>query len=118
MTTTRALQVDEAEGPDDDEGAIGDGDAGDDSAAVVADLSAAMTSALDGMDVPTAIRTRRTIRKWTDRAVAPEVVNELLECALWAPSACNMQLWDFVVITDHETRQRRSEEHTSELQSH
>ncbi len=57
-----------------------------------------------GMDVSMAIRTRRTIRRWTDRPVAPEVVKELLECALWAPSACNMQLWDFVVITDKATR--------------
>ncbi len=52
------------------------------------------------MDVSTAIRTRRTIRRWTDQPVPPEIVNELLECALWAPSACNMQLWDFVVVTD------------------
>ncbi|NBT93832.1 MAG: hypothetical protein EBT47_02195, partial [Chloroflexi bacterium] len=57
-----------------------------------------------GMGVSMAIRTRRTIRRWTDRPVAPEVVKELLECALWAPSACNMQLWDFVVITDKATR--------------
>jgi nitroreductase len=52
------------------------------------------------MDVGTAIRTRRTIRRWTDQPVSEEVVKELLECALWAPSACNMQLWDFVVVTD------------------
>src|SRR6266542_6304723 len=49
--------------------------------------------ALDALtiDVPTAIRTRRTIRQWTDRPVSEEIVKELLECALWAPSACNMQ---------------------------
>src|SRR5262249_25596544 len=56
------------------------------------------------LDVPTAIRTRRTIRRWTDRPVPEEIVKELLECALWAPSACNMQLWDFVVVTDPATR--------------
>ncbi len=57
------------------------------------------------LDVPTAIRTRRTIRRWTDQPVSEEIVKELLECALWAPSACNMQLWDFVVVTDPATRQ-------------
>ncbi len=57
------------------------------------------------IDVPTAIRTRRTIRQWTDRPVSEEIVKELLECALWAPSACNMQLWDFVVVTDKATRE-------------
>jgi nitroreductase/SAM-dependent methyltransferase len=59
------------------------------------DLSAAMARA---------IRTRRTIRRWTDQPVPDEIVKELLECALWAPSACNMQLWTFVVVTDPETR--------------
>ena len=57
------------------------------------------------LDVSAAIRTRRTIRRWTDKPVSPEIVKELLECALWAPSACNMQLWDFVVVTDKATRE-------------
>jgi nitroreductase/SAM-dependent methyltransferase len=57
------------------------------------------------MNVSTAIRTRRTIRRWTDQPVPDEIVKELLECALWAPSACNMQLWTFVVVTDPATRQ-------------
>jgi nitroreductase/SAM-dependent methyltransferase len=61
------------------------------------------------IDVPTAIRTRRTIRQWTDRPVSEEIVKELLECALWAPSACNMQLWDFVVVTDKATREALAE---------
>ena len=56
------------------------------------------------LNVSTAIRTRRTIRRWTDQPVPDEIVKELLECALWAPSACNMQLWTFVVVTDPETR--------------
>lgn len=59
------------------------------------DLNAAMAKA---------IRTRRTIRRWTDQPVPDEIVKELLECALWAPSACNMQLWTFVVVTDSDTR--------------
>ena len=57
------------------------------------------------LDVPSAIRTRRTIRRWSDRPVPDEIVKELLECALWAPSACNMQLWTFIVVTDAQTRQ-------------
>jgi nitroreductase/ubiquinone/menaquinone biosynthesis C-methylase UbiE len=56
------------------------------------------------LNVSSAIRTRRTIRRWTDQPVPDEIVKELLECALWAPSACNMQLWTFVVVTDRETR--------------
>jgi nitroreductase/SAM-dependent methyltransferase len=56
------------------------------------------------LNVPAAIRTRRTIRRWTDQPVSDEIVKELLECALWAPSACNMQLWTFVVVTDPQIR--------------
>ena len=59
------------------------------------------------MSVGDAIRTRRTIRSWLpDQPVAEALINELLEAALWAPSACNMQLWDFVVVTDEATRQQ------------
>jgi nitroreductase/SAM-dependent methyltransferase len=61
------------------------------------------------LDVSTAIRTRRTIRRWTDQPVSDEIVKELLECALWAPSACNMQLWTFVVVTDPAIRQSLAE---------
>jgi nitroreductase len=77
--------------------------------------TAATTPGPDGangvspIDVSTAIRTRRTIRRWTDQPVSEEIVKELLECALWAPSACNMQLWDFVVVTDPATRQSLAE---------
>ena len=41
-----------------------------------------------------------------DQPVSEALINELLEAALWAPSACNMQLWDFVVVTDEATRQQ------------
>ena len=61
------------------------------------------------LDVPTAIRTRRTIRRWTDAPFTEEIVQQLLECALWAPYACNMQLWDFVVVTDPATQQSLAE---------
>jgi nitroreductase/SAM-dependent methyltransferase len=68
------------------------------------------TARADGpppMSVGDAIRTRRTIRSWLpDQPVAEALINELLEAALWAPSACNMQLWDFVVVTDEATRQQ------------
>ena len=61
--------------------------------------------ALPVLDVAQAIRTRRTIRRWQDRPVPKELILEILEAALWAPSACNMQLWDFVVVSDPERRQ-------------
>ncbi|MAG37171.1 MAG: hypothetical protein CL878_13135 [Dehalococcoidia bacterium] len=75
----------------------------------VAPASPDVVALADGrhMSVDEAIRTRRTIRSWVpDRPVPEGFIGELLEAALWAPSACNMQLWDFVVVTDEAVRQQ------------
>jgi nitroreductase len=50
------------------------------------------------MDVKTAIRTRRSVRKYKSTPVPKEVILELLEAANLAPSATNRQPWDFVVV--------------------
>ncbi len=42
---------------------------------------------------------RRSIRRYRNRPVAPELVNELLRAAMSAPSAGNEQPWQFVIIT-------------------
>ncbi len=47
-----------------------------------------------------AILERRSIRKYTDQQVPPEIVKELLEAAMSAPSAGNSQPWHFIIITD------------------
>jgi len=52
------------------------------------------------MDAMEAILTRRSIRKYTKQPVSDEVLKELLEAAMCAPSAGNRQPWCFVVIND------------------
>ena len=52
------------------------------------------------MDAMEAILTRRSIRKYTKQPVSDEVLRELLEAAMYAPSAGNRQPWCFVVIND------------------
>ncbi len=52
------------------------------------------------MDALEAIRTRRSIRKYTDRPVETEKVKIMLEAAMLAPSAGNQQPWRFIVIDD------------------
>ena len=52
---------------------------------------------MDGLQT---ILTRRSIRKYTDQPVPDEVVRQLLEAAMSAPSASNKQPWHFVVIRD------------------
>ena len=52
------------------------------------------------MDAMEIILTRRSIRKYTEQPVSDEVLKELLEAAMCAPSAANRQPWCFVVIND------------------
>lgn len=44
------------------------------------------------------IRSRRSIRRYTEQAVPREMVNRLLEAARWAPSAHNRQPWRMAVL--------------------
>jgi nitroreductase len=52
------------------------------------------------MDTLSAIKTRRSVRKWKPNQVPMDLVKELLEAAMYAPSAGNEQPWHFVVIKD------------------
>ena len=52
------------------------------------------------MDMLDAIFTRRSIRKYADKAVPEGLVTDLLKAAMAAPSAGNEQAWQFIVIRD------------------
>ena len=52
------------------------------------------------MDVFKAIKGRRSIRAFTDEPVSENEVNQLLDAARWAPSAGNIQPWEFIVVRD------------------
>lgn len=52
------------------------------------------------MDVKTAIETRFSVRKFEDKPVEREKINQCLEAARLAPSACNSQPWHYIVIDD------------------
>jgi nitroreductase len=54
------------------------------------------------MDALSAILTRRSIRRYTDKKVSIETIKTLLEAAMAAPSANNKQPWHFAVITDRD----------------
>lgn len=53
-----------------------------------------------GMDVLTAITTRRSMRKFTDRRISETVLNTVLNAGFCAPSAHNLRPWHFVVIKE------------------
>lgn len=52
------------------------------------------------MDALESLLTRRSIRKFQDRPVSHETIEDVLRAAMAAPSAGNQQPWRFVVITD------------------
>ncbi|WP_428569085.1 MAG: nitroreductase family protein [Solidesulfovibrio sp. DCME] len=56
-----------------------------------------------GLDAIAAIKTRRSVRAYTADPVTDAQVEEILRCGMQAPSACNQQPWQFVVVRDKET---------------
>lgn len=58
------------------------------------------------IDLLEAIYTTRTIRRFTDQPVPPELVRLVLEAATQAPSGINRQPWRFIVLEDPEVRRK------------
>ncbi|MCG8531928.1 MAG: nitroreductase family protein [Desulfovibrionales bacterium] len=52
----------------------------------------------------TALRERRSIRSYTDRAITREEITAMLEAGRWAPSGKNNQPFRFIVIHNDDTR--------------
>ena len=52
------------------------------------------------METWDAIRARRDVRRYSDRAISPEELDRILEAGRRSPSSSNDQRWEFVVCTD------------------
>ncbi|MDT8393111.1 MAG: nitroreductase family protein [Bacteroidales bacterium] len=63
------------------------------------------------MDAIKTILGRRSIRKYTNRPVPQEVVKTMLNAAMHAPTARNIQPWHFVVVDDRATLDQLAEAH-------
>lgn len=61
------------------------------------------------MDCLEAIKGRRSVRKFKDKAVERETMEDLLDAAQMAPSAGNLQARDFIVVTNKITKQKLRE---------
>ncbi len=59
-----------------------------------------MPGTIRRMETWDAIRSRRNVRAYADRAIPDADLDRLLEAARRSPSARNWQPWDFVVVTD------------------
>ncbi len=58
------------------------------------------------MEVMEAIMGRRSVRKFTDRAIEDEKIDALKESLIWAPSAGNLQKRAFCFVFDHGAKRR------------
>ena len=54
------------------------------------------------MEVKDALLKRRSIRKYLDKEVSDEIIEELLHAAMSGPSACNRRPWIFYIIKDQD----------------
>jgi nitroreductase len=61
------------------------------------------------MNIKEAILTRRSVRKYKHEPVKEKDLKVILEAARQAPSAGNKQPWEFVVVSDQETKTKLAE---------
>ena len=50
------------------------------------------------MEVFEAIKGRRSIRNYKDKKISKQLLERLMEAAIWSPSGSNAQAWEFVVV--------------------
>ena len=60
------------------------------------------------MDIFELIKTRRSIREFSDRPVPDEITSNIIEAGMWAPSGLNNQPWKFAVIKDGDLKAKIS----------
>lgn len=58
------------------------------------------------MNIKEAIDTRKSIRKYKDRPIPEEIINELLDAARKAPSAKNAQSHRYFIVKDKKTKDK------------
>ena len=57
------------------------------------------------METRKAIRKRRCIRKFKKKDVSMKLVFEILDCGRWAPTAKDVQSWEFVIVKGEKKRE-------------
>jgi len=55
------------------------------------------------MDALQALKKRRSSRTFNTQPVARKLIEELVDCARFAPTARNIQPWEFVAVTEKKT---------------
>lgn len=55
---------------------------------------------MKALDLFEAIKNRRSVRAFRSNSISEDILRKLLEAACWAPSAGNLQSWEFIVVKD------------------
>jgi nitroreductase len=58
------------------------------------------------LDAIEALKTRRSVRVYEDKPVPRQAIEEIIDAARLAPSANNIQPWEFIVVTEPKTRKQ------------
>lgn len=61
------------------------------------------------MDVIEAIRSRRSVREFTDDDIDDPVIEKIIDAGRWAPSGLNNQAWRFIIIRETGTKEELCE---------
>ncbi len=61
------------------------------------------------MEVLEVIKGRRSIRAFRSKPISFESVKKLLDAARWAPSAGNIQPWEFIIVRKPEIKKKLAE---------
>lgn len=60
------------------------------------------------MDVMSCLKGRASVRSFKSDEIPEDVLNEILEAAIAAPSSGNCQDWEFVVVREQQNKERMS----------
>ncbi|MCM8767652.1 MAG: nitroreductase family protein [Candidatus Omnitrophica bacterium] len=52
------------------------------------------------------LKERRSIRKYQEKEIPKDIIEEIINCARFAPTAINIQPWEFIVITDKKIKEK------------
>ncbi|MHA1864449.1 MAG: nitroreductase family protein [Candidatus Thorarchaeota archaeon] len=52
------------------------------------------------------VRTRKSIRRFSEKKVPLDLISKIIEVGTYAPTPCNQQLWNFVVVTENQVKEQ------------
>ncbi len=60
-------------------------------------------------DIIDIIKSRRSVRNFSDKNISDEMTDKILEAVLWSPSWTNSQCWEIIVIKDQSVKEQIKE---------